>query len=226
MQEAGTIPVLMLLGATGAVGSAVLQLALADRRVGQVLALTRRPLAPAAKLDNIVLDFEHLPAQAPWPKVDAVICALGTTRRIAGSDARFVAIDRDLPLQLARLAQAGGAYRFALNSSLGADARSRNLYLRTKGELEVGIGELGFASVTIVRPALIDTERAQARHLEQAGIALVRVLRPLLPRRWHAVTPQQIARALLDGALAGAPGTQWIESEKIAEQFGNDKGAP
>ncbi len=62
---------LLLVGATGAVGRAVLTQALADPRVAQVVALTRRPLAAATKLANVVADFDNLPADAPWWKVDA-----------------------------------------------------------------------------------------------------------------------------------------------------------
>ncbi|MES2296141.1 MAG: NAD(P)H-binding protein [Pseudomonadota bacterium] len=215
MQKTPAPQTVMLLGATGAVGSAVLALALADARVALVVALTRRPLAPAPKLQNIVVDFEQLPAQAPWWQVDAVICALGTTRRIAGSDARFVAIDRDMPVRAAQLAHAGGARRYALVSSLGAQARSRNLYLRTKGETEAAIGALGFSALTIVRPSLIDTERAERRPFEHVSMQLARSLRPLIPRRWRTVTPAAIAAALLEGALGGPAGTRIIESDQL-----------
>ncbi|MCX7165391.1 MAG: hypothetical protein NTV11_03835 [Rhodocyclales bacterium] len=100
---------LLLVGATGAVGRAVLTLALADPRVAQVMAVTCRPLAAATKLTNVVVDFDSLPADAPWWKVDAVVCTLGTTRRAARSNEKFAAVDRDLPLRIARLARAAGA---------------------------------------------------------------------------------------------------------------------
>lgn len=206
---------LLLVGATGAVGSAVLGQALADERVAEVVALTRRPLAMASKLVNVVVDFESLPEHAPWWAVDAVVCALGTTRRVAGSKEKFAAIDRDLPLRIAQLAQAAGAERFALNSSLGADAGSSNFYLRTKGETEDAIGRLGYPGYTIVRPALIDIHRAESRRAEAVGLALLRILRPLIPRRWQPVTPQHIARALLEGALETVPRQQTIASEAL-----------
>ena len=71
---------LLLLGSTGLVGQQALALALADDRLTQVIAPTRRPLPPHPRLLNPQVDFEHLPAQAPWWRADAVICALGTTR--------------------------------------------------------------------------------------------------------------------------------------------------
>ena len=150
---------LLLVGASGEVGRAVLAQALADRRVAEVVALSRRPLPAAEKLINVVVDFDKLPEQAPWWAVDAVICTLGTTQRAAGSNEKFAAVDRDLPLRIARRAREVGATRFALNSSLGADAGSGNFYLRTKGEAEDAIRELGYPGYTIVRPSLIKAKK-------------------------------------------------------------------
>jgi uncharacterized protein YbjT (DUF2867 family) len=206
---------LLLVGATGAVGREVLAQALADPSVGEVVALTRRPLAAAPRLCNVVVDFDRLPEDAPWWAVDAVICTLGTTLRAAGSQAGFVAVDRDLPLRIAQLARAAGATRFALNSSLGADAASKNFYLRTKGEAEDAIARLGYPGYTIVRPALIDTNRVERRPVEALSLALLRPLRPLIPGRWQPVKPEDIARALLDGALDALPQRRVIESAAL-----------
>lgn len=206
---------LLLVGATGAVGQAVLALALADARVASVTALTRRALPPHAKLSNVVVDFDQLAPDAPCWQVDAVICTLGTTRRIAGSDAQFEKVDRDLPAAIARLARQGGASRFALNTSLGADATSRNLYVRVKGQVEQLVEQVGYPSLTIVRPSLIDTAREDKRPGEQVGLLLARVLRLAIPRRYRPVTPQAIARALLGGVLAGAPGLRIVESDRL-----------
>ncbi|TSA00603.1 MAG: NAD-dependent dehydratase [Rhodocyclaceae bacterium] len=206
---------LLLVGASGEVGQAVLAQALADPRVAGVVALTRRPLTPANKLKNIVVDFDKLPEKAPWWAVDAVVCTLGTTLRAAGSKAKFAAVDRDLPLRIARLARAAGASRFALNSSLGADARSVNFYLRTKGEAEDAIRALGYPGYTVVRPSLIDADRAGSRPSEHLSLIFARALRPLIPGRWRAVTPAAIAHALLDAALSSKPVSRVIESDAL-----------
>ena len=209
---------LLLVGATGAVGQAVLRHALAEKRITRIVAPTRRPLeagfAGNARLLNPVIDFARLPEEAAWWKVDAVVCTLGTTIKVAGSQAAFAAVDRDLPIAFARLARQGGATRYALNSSLGASARG-SFYLRTKAEAEQGIIDLGFASTTIVRPSLIDTERNEARPAEQVGLLFARALRPLIPRRYRAVSPEAIAAALLRGVLEGGQGVKIIESDAL-----------
>ena len=205
---------LMIVGATGAVGRQVLTAALADPRIDEVVAPTRRPLPAHAKLLNPVVDFAHLPVDADWWQVDAVICALGTTIKVAGSQSAFAAVDRDLPITVARLAREAGATRYALNSSLGASLTG-NFYLRTKAQAEAGIRDCGYPVFTSVRPSLIDARREQSRPGEVAGILVARLLRPLIPSRYRAVKPEAIARALLDGVLLAQPGEYVIESERL-----------
>lgn len=207
---------LLLVGATGAVGREVLAAALAEPRIARVVAPTRRPLPTHARLDNPIIDFTKLPPDAPWWQVDAVICTLGTTIRTAGSQAAFATVDRDLPIEVARLARAAGASRYALNSSLGASLQG-NFYLRTKAEAEAGIRALGYPVYTVVRPSLIDAERTESRPGERLGLMIAHALRPLIPRRYRAVKPQQIARALLDGVLREPPGEDIIESERLQQ---------
>ncbi len=209
---------LLVVGATGAVGQAVLRQALGEKRIAQIVAPTRRPLggefAGQAKLLNPVIDFAPLPEESAWWKVDALVCTLGTTIKVAGSQAAFAAIDRDLPIAVARLAREAGATRSALNSSLGASAHG-SFYLRTKAEVERGFIDLEFVSTTIVRPSLIDAERGEARPGEQIGLLFAHVLRPLIPRRYRAVSPQAIAAALLRGVVEGQPGVKIVESDAL-----------
>ena len=206
---------LLLLGATGAVGSEVLRLALQHPQVKQVVAPTRRALTVHAKLVNPVTDFAH-PAEAlSNMPLNAVVCAMGTTIKQVGSQKAFAAVDRDLVISLAQEAKRLGATSMALNSSLGASARG-NFYLRTKHQAEEGLRQLGFASYTVVRPSLIDAHRTENRPGERAGLMLSNFLGPLVPRRFRPVSAVAIAQTLLDAALAGDAGNHIIESENIA----------
>lgn len=204
----------MIVGATGAVGKAVLAAALADARIENVVAPTRRPLTPHSGLLNPVVDFTQLAADAPWWKVDAVVCALGTTIKTAGSKAAFAAVDRDLPVQVAKLARQAGATRFALVSSVGASHKG-NFYLRTKAQAETAIREMGYPSYTIVRPSMIDANREQVRPGETLGLLLARLFNRLIPLRYRAVKPEAIAQALLNGILIAPDGNHVVESEHL-----------
>ncbi|MDZ7812067.1 MAG: NAD-dependent dehydratase [Ideonella sp.] len=207
---------LLLLGATGLVGQQVLAQALADATITQVVAPTRRPLPPHPKLLNPIVDFKALP-QADWWAADAVVCCLGTTLKLAGSPAAFRAVDHDHVLAAARLARAAGTLTFALNSSLGAATASSNLYLRTKGEVEDALATLGFASLTLVRPSLLDGgPRPDSRPGEAAGLWFARLARPLIPARYRAVRTEAVARALLQAVRQAPKGRCVIENAEIA----------
>lgn len=207
---------LILAGATGLVGTHVLRLALADARVTTVTALARKPLPPHPKLLAPGGDFDALPQDAAWWRADAVICALGTTMKVAGSQAAFRRVDFDYPLAVARLAHAAGTPAYVLNSATGANAASRFFYNRVKGELEAALATLGFASLTHVRPGLIGGERATVRAGEAALAFVLTALAPVLPARWRINPATRIAQALLEAAIAARPGVQVIASAQLS----------
>ena len=193
---------ILLLGASGLVGGAVLDQALQHREVECVVAPTRRPLPTHARLSNPQVDFDDLPAQAAWWKVDAVICTLGTTIRAAGSQTVFRKVDHDYPLASARLAHRHGARTYVLTSASGANPASRLFYSRTKGEVEQELAQVGFDSLTLVRPGLLGGERAQRRPLEYASMKLLGAVEAALPMRYRVVPASQVASNLLQAALS------------------------
>ncbi len=207
----------MLVGATGLVGAQVLQQLLDDPRCDAVVAPTRRALAltdPA--LHNPVVDFEQLPVQAGWWAVDAVICALGSTLRQAGSRAAFARIDHDYPLQVATLAQAHGAHTFVLNSAMGANLRSPVFYNQVKGRLEQDLRGLAYPALTLVRPGLIGGQRSPRRTGEHLAGVVLGALGPVLPRAWRINPAANIAAAMVEAALASRPGVHVVGSAQLA----------
>jgi uncharacterized protein YbjT (DUF2867 family) len=205
---------LLILGASGAVGGLVLNMALESKGVIKIVAPTRRALPKQAKLENPLVDFEKLDPDAAWWQVDAVICALGTTIKIAGSQEAFAKIDRDLPVLAGKIAKRHGATSYALNSSLGASLGG-NFYLKTKAEAEAGIQALGFNSVTVVRPSLIDIQRSDSRPGETLGLIFAKTFKPLIPKKYRAVPAENIARALLNAVMQAKAGVHVIESDAL-----------
>lgn len=207
---------LLIVGSSGLVGGYALAQALADTRFAQVIAPTRRPLPlQHAKLENPVVDFDALPASAPWWQVDAVVCGLGTTIGNAGSRPAFRRVDFDYVLAAATHARDAGARSFALISALGANPASGNFYLRTKGEAEEALRTLGYPSLTLVRPSMIGGERERRRLLEHVTARIMLAVEPLVPRRYRVVRAERIAHCLLEAAFAAEPGVRVVESERI-----------
>jgi uncharacterized protein YbjT (DUF2867 family) len=206
---------LLLAGATGLVGSHVLQQALNDARITEVVALTRHPLPEHPKLFAPVVDYDQLPADAAWWQADAVICTLGTTMKKAGSQAAFRRVDYDYPLAVAKLARRHGTPTYAFNSAVGADVSSRFFYSRVKGEVEQALAGCAFESLTLVRPGLISGARPEFRVGERTAECLLKVLGPILPKRWRVNPGHQIAQALLTAAIEAQPSTRVIASDAL-----------
>ncbi|MFC5461355.1 NAD(P)H-binding protein [Massilia niabensis] len=189
----------LLAGATGLVGGELLRRLLADDTVAVVHVLARRALSIShPKLQAQVVDFSALP---PLPALDEAYLALGTTIKVAGSQAAFRAVDFDANLAVARAAFQAGARRLGLVSAMGADAHSRVFYNRVKGELEEAVKALGFDALVIARPSLLLGDRSAlgqpARPGEHVGSLLAGVLRPLIPARYRPIRALDVACALL-----------------------------
>lgn len=201
-------------GATGLVGGHVLRRLLDDPLIERVVAPTRRALPPHSKLDNplIMAGFPVL------TRLDEAYGCLGTTRKDAGSDAAFRAVDFDLTIAFARAAKAGGARRFGLVSSLGADAGSSLLYPRTKGQAEAAVAGLGFETLVIARPSLLLGERARPRAMEKLGEAALALAEPLLIgplRKYRPISAEAVAAALIASVRGRFPGMLTLESDAL-----------
>lgn len=205
----------LLAGATGLVGRQVLALLLADPRIKRVVAPTRRPLPPHRKLLDVQLDYDALPEDASWWAVDAVVCTLGTTMAIAGSREAFRRVDYDYPMRVAELARRHGAGAYALNSAMGANPRALVFYSRVKGELERDLAQLGYPSLTFVRPGLIGGQRNEKRAGEHLASVVLDALGPLVPRAWRINPASRIAAALVEAALQAPPGRHVVDSTAL-----------
>ncbi len=204
---------LLISGASGLVGKIALWQALDDDRVGHVLCLCRRPLPiKHPKLEQRIIAFA--PPLDPLPPVlgqfDAALCSLGTTMRAAGSHAAFRMVDYEAVLSFAGIARMAGVRRFALVSSAGADPAARNFYLSVKGEAEQDLAQMGFQTLTLLRPGLIIGARAERRPAEKlAQMLMPRLIDPLLQgawRRYRSIPARAVAQALLTAVLDDMPG--------------------
>ena len=101
-------------------------------------------------------------------------------------------------------------------SALGADSKSSIFYSRVKGELERDLRALGFTSLTLVRPGLIGGERNEVRRGERLALKVLGVLGPVLPRSWRINPASEIAKALVEAALAPQPGEHVVASSALA----------
>ena len=194
----------VIAGASGVVGARALHHLLANDNVSSVVAVGRRLLTlQDRKLVPRVVDLRSRSAIASAiPDGSAVaICCLGTTLKRAGSKEAFRAVDYDAVVAFAEAAREKGARRFVLVSSLGANPRAGNFYLRTKGETEEALARLGYPQLTVLRPSFIDDEgaRGEYRHLERLTLPIARFVFSLVGKtsRYAPVSADVIGRAIV-----------------------------
>ena len=203
-----TFRTVIVAGATGLVGREILAGLLADTSVAAVHALGRKaPTIQDPKLTAHIVDFTALPT---LPPADEVYLALGTTIKVAGSQAAFRAVDYDANLAVANAALAAGARKLGLVSAMGASAGSKVFYNRVKGELEDALSALPFEGVVIARPSLLVGNRwalgQPERPGEAIGFALAKLLDFLIPANYKPIEASAVARALRS-AVPSAVGT-------------------
>ena len=231
MSPTGVGAPLLLAGATGLVGGAVLRERLADRHwQGRIIAPVRRALPVAdprvipiiAPLPDAQFDSE-LVAQVSdrlgGAAIGAYLCCLGTTLKTAGSREGFIAVDRELVLRLAKMSHDLGARHAILVSSVGASRQSANFYLRVKGEVEDEIAKIGFERLDIMQPGLLLGARGEQRTGEAIAQALSPLYNPLLLgaklRRYRSIAASDVAKAIVRLTETTEPGQFVHEHDEI-----------
>lgn len=203
----------LIAGASGLVGSHLLQILLADDHWDHVISVGRRTLAQDhPKLQQLVVPFPQI---GDVPTCDDAFSCLGTTIKVAGSQDAFRAVDHDAVVALADSARRAGANQFLHVTALGSAAGSRIFYNRVKGETERDVAASGLATTIAFRPSMIDGERPDAnRPGETIGLVAMRAVGPLLGK-FRPNKASDIALAMVREAKAGTPGHRVVDAPAI-----------
>jgi uncharacterized protein YbjT (DUF2867 family) len=213
-------PTAIISGATGLVGEQLLNQLLADPFFGKVTAVVRNPIERTHdNLEQRVIDFGMLTQAMSRIQADYGFCCLGTTIKAAGSREKQFVVDHDYVVAFARGCLNAGVTRFAVVSSIGANAESSNFYLRTKGEMERDVMLVPFISIFILQPSFLLGERKEFRAGEKAGIAIMKVINPLLAgglKKYRGVEASAVARCMITKIRSESVGVKTIRSDEIA----------
>lgn len=145
----------LFIGSTGLTGSKLLQLLLNSAKYGKIISFSYRDIeVKHPKLTHHIVDFDQPDSYCHLVKGDDFFCTLGTTIKKAGSKEAFKKVDYFYPKEFARCAADHNVAQFLIISALGADAKSSNFYIKTKGEIEAALRNLNFKHVSVMRPSL------------------------------------------------------------------------
>ena len=192
----------IVLGSTGLIGKHLLTYL--GEKDSSVIAITRRSINDLPKnVSTMIIDFDEFLVQGHLPDCEHIYICLGTTIKKAGSQASFKKVDLDYCLGFAKKARESGATKISLVSSVGADADSKNFYLKTKGQLENKIKAVGFDSVNIFQPGLLLGNRDEVRPLEflgQYGSFLLNMVLVGALKKYRSIEASNVANSMANSS--------------------------
>lgn len=193
-------------GASGLVGNELLIQLLNKTEVEKALVFSRNPLGFGhPKMQVVIIPFDQLHQIEVAEKIDIGFCALGTTLRKAGSKAKQQEIDRDYVIAFADFCKRSGAEKIGIVSSIGANAQSSNFYLRTKGEMEQGVMDLGIPHTVFIRPSFLVGPRKEFRLGEKIITFLSVLVNPFLfgkAKKYKSIHASTVARNLIESMFS------------------------
>ncbi len=200
----------LLAGASGLVGSHLLEALLTAPDFARIYAITRRPLGREhAKLANRIIQFDRLESQLKGIACHTAFCCLGAPFRGAGSEPAARQADLEYVLALARVAKSAQAQRFVFLSCVAADSDAKSPHLRRKNQAEEALEALGFPALDILQPGPLLGLRREISVAELARSLAMLIAAPLLfgPREpYRGIAARTVARAMLGAARSGRRG--------------------
>src|SRR6186713_299344 len=202
----------VLFGATGMIGQAVLRECLADADVTAVLSIGRRPSgAQHSKLREIVhanmLDLA--PIEAQLGGYGACFFCLGSTS-VGMTEAEYTRVTYDVAMAAATaLSRQSPGMTFVFISGRGTDGTQTGklMWARVKGKTENAIARLPFKATYMFRPGYIQpvhgekSRTAWTRNTYRLAGWLYPLWKLLFPN--HVSTTEGLARAMLAVAKRG-----------------------
>jgi uncharacterized protein YbjT (DUF2867 family) len=211
----------IIAGASGLIGSHLLQIILNENGYDEFLILVRKewPIQHI-KLKQLVIDYTRLKDYTGLIKGDAIFCCLGTTRKNTPNETEYRKIDHDYPLQLAEIAKLNNITSYHLVSAASADLSSKIFYSRLKGETEDDIVKIGLPILHIYRPMLLTGNRKETRIGENIATSIFKVANPLLIgglKKYRSIAGETVAQTMYRQSLKTETGIFIYRSDKIQE---------
>jgi uncharacterized protein YbjT (DUF2867 family) len=211
----------VLVGASGLIGTELLQQLLEDPDFEKVKIVVRKLIQlKHPKLEQVVINFDEMDKYSESIKGDIGFCTLGTTIKTAGSKEAFSKVDHGYVTHFAEIIKRNGAFRFVVVSSLGVTENGGNFYLTVKRDMENSLKKLKFKSLIILRPSMLLGNRKEFRFGENIGKILMKVLGFLLIgklKKYKAIQANTVAKAMLKLSKTDLENVSVFESDRLKE---------
>ena len=202
------MPKYTIIGASGLIGSLILQ-ELLSTTDAEINLLLRRPLGITnTRVKECVVDFTDQQAiNQALVGSDGVFIAIGTTRsKVKGNTTAYRNVDFAIPIAIAKACVVNSIPKLVLVSSIGANSQSSNFYLKLKGEVEDVISSKPIPYIGIFQPSLLLGARQEFRLGEKISQAIMPVFAFLIPAKYKPIKAATVAKAMVKAALSNAIG--------------------
>ena len=211
----------IIIGSTGMTGSHLLKILLTSGIYEKVISLVRHSTKIShPRLIQHVVNFDQPESYQDLIEGNDMFCCLGTTIKKAGSQEAFEKVDLKYPIQFAKIAASKGVKQYSIISSIGANPKSNNFYLRTKGKCEEELRKLAFQSISIFRPSLLLGNRKEFRLGEKIGEYTMKLFSIFFLgkiKKYKPVKSKNVAYAMYSIAQSNTVGYHIYESDEISD---------
>lgn len=215
-----------IIGATGLIGSHLWELLKTDPYYDTIRLLVRRPFVHSdAKTEAKLIDFNDPESfKLGVYGSHAVFCAVGTTRKKTGGNKEaYRKVDYDIAVKAAQFCSETGCENYLLVSSVGASAKSKNFYLKLKGEIEGTISGYAISSISILRPSMLLGERKEKRTGERLAQSVMETFSLLIPAKYKPIDAADVAQSMISISKEALPGVRVYEYEQMKNMLSSIK---
>lgn len=213
----------VVIGATGLVGRQLVKLMLKDDQYESILVIMRRPfdIKDPKIVELLIEDFDELSNYSSRMNGHDFYCALGTTRKKAGSKEAFLKVDVEYPLTFAEIARKQRNFqRLLVVSAVGANSSSPLFYNKAKGELEDKLQVLNLKSLKIFQPSLLLGDRKEFRLFEEVAKVMSNIASFFMigsKKNVGAIRDVEVAKSMIKVAHQNEEGFRRIKPSQMID---------
>ena len=191
----------LLFGSSGLIGGYLLNKLIKNNEYNKIKIFVRtEPEINDSKIEIIKTDFNNLKNHEEDIKGDDCFFCIGTTKKNSPDKNEYKRIERDIPVEIAKIAKTNLVNSFLYVSSGFANPKNSGAYLRYKGEVENELKKLNFSKLGIMRPSFLMGNRKEKRFGEKIGIFLFKLLSPLFLgplKKMKPIQAENVAKSMI-----------------------------
>ena len=214
----------LLFGSSGLIGGHLLNELIKNNKYSKVKLFVRlKPDINDSKIEIIKTNFNNLKNHAEDIKGDDCFYCIGTTKKNSPDKNEYKRIERDIPVEIAKIAKTNLVNSFLYVSSGFANPKNSGSYLRYKGEVEEELKKMNFLKLRIMRPSFLLGNRKEKRVGEKIGIFLFKLLSPLFLgplKKMKPIQAENVAKSMIKVSNGDFQKTIF-ESNEIVEVANN-----